>query len=658
MQDPVESLGRQYRMAQERMPEGFCIARCYWDIESGGIELDARSQAGEWRKFTGAGIPRDGGMAELRQAIASGQPPFAAVICENISRAGRDMLDSLRLEKELSSAGVLIFATNEPIDTQAPQSSTLLVRRMHMAEAEYFKYNLKTQMWEGLKQYAISGHNTARAPYGYAEQRTPHPNPMKASMGATRARLTPDPETAPWVTRIFEWRAYGKLSVPGIARRLTELAVPNPSGGKAWSAGTVTGILANPKYTGRVVLGRTTNAGPTRRKGERRQIRLPREYWTWAADENTHPELVDTETWEAAQTTGSKRGNTPDAARQAAGKAQARLYPYRARLHCRQCKRRMHGTARTGRKPQDLYVYYVCPTQMHNPADAEKFPGHARASVREQALTQGLSGFMDDFALGHDRAARLAELIPATQARQDDIGRDRAGTLTRQLRQAGASLNGIAAEMGRLAGKDDPTASAIRERLTRQFSDRYDEKTAIETELRAIEDAAPLPGNDLTLIDELPYAPGLLARAPAGLREKLAAAFDMQAVYRQDMKQATITLTITDTTPGIVAAIAADPRTDSDTAAAPRDTAGPAATQTPPSGNPIADVPRVPVTTEPGNEWPGRAREPGIPGKAGARGAPVARPRLSRPANRPICPLCSRDQDGGLIMALDRRRHA
>lgn len=67
------------------------------------------------------------------------------------------------------------------------------------------------------------------------------------------------------------------------------------------------------------------------------------------------------------------------------------------------------------------------------------------------------------------------------------------------------------------------------------------------------------------LINELPHAPGLLAQAPDDLRERLAAAFGMQAVYRQDTRQATIVLTITDTAPGIIDAILADPRIDHDT---------------------------------------------------------------------------------------------
>jgi hypothetical protein len=128
-----------------------------------------------------------------------------------------------------------------------------------------------------------------------------------------------------------------------------------------------------------------------------------------------------------------------------------------------------------------------------------------------------------------------------------------------------------------------PGSAAIRDRLTEQFSQRYDEKPGLEAELQAIEEAAPLPDSDLTLIDELPYAPGLLAEVPDDLRERLAAAFGMQAIYRQDTRQATIVLTITDTTPGIIDAILTDPRIDHDTAQARPSQTEPASPAT--SGN-------------------------------------------------------------------------
>jgi hypothetical protein len=111
-----------------------------------------------------------------------------------------------------------------------------------------------------------------------------------------------------------------------------------------------------------------------------------------------------------------------------------------------------------------------------------------------------------------------------------------------------------------------PASNAYRDRIREQFPERYNEHAAIKAELDALTASIPAV-NDPTLLDELPYAPGLLTDAPDTIREALYAAFDVQCLYRQDRDQVTIWATITDTTPGIIAALLADPRTDSDTAA-------------------------------------------------------------------------------------------
>src|ERR1700749_1426403 len=64
MQDPVASLRRQVRKSQAWLPPGFQIVAWYWDVESGGLDLDQRSQSSKWQAAAGAGIPRDGGMAD------------------------------------------------------------------------------------------------------------------------------------------------------------------------------------------------------------------------------------------------------------------------------------------------------------------------------------------------------------------------------------------------------------------------------------------------------------------------------------------------------------------------------------------------------------------------------------------------------------------
>ena len=62
---------------------------------------------------------------------------------------------------------------------------------------------------------------------------------------------------------MFEWRVYEQLSVSGIARRLTARGAPSRDAGP-WSPDSVNRILRNPKYTGRVVIGRTRNDGDAR----------------------------------------------------------------------------------------------------------------------------------------------------------------------------------------------------------------------------------------------------------------------------------------------------------------------------------------------------------------------------------------------------------
>jgi hypothetical protein len=68
-----------------------------------------------------------------------------------------------------------------------------------------------------------------------------------------------------------------------------------------------------------------------------------------------------------------------------------------------------------------------------------------------------------------------------------------------------------------------------------------------------------------TLIDELPYAAELLLEAPTDLRARVYAAFDVHALYRAEMNQATITAKVTDATPQLTQALLDDLRTDHDT---------------------------------------------------------------------------------------------
>ena len=49
LQDPFASLSRQIRTCQAWLPAGWYIAGYYWDIESGGLDLEDRSQGHAYR---------------------------------------------------------------------------------------------------------------------------------------------------------------------------------------------------------------------------------------------------------------------------------------------------------------------------------------------------------------------------------------------------------------------------------------------------------------------------------------------------------------------------------------------------------------------------------------------------------------------------------
>lgn len=102
-----------------------------------------------------------------------------------------------------------------------------------------------------------------RPPYGYTlKDLGPHPNPAKAADGKRLRGLTPDPQTAPVVQRIFAIYLAG-YGIFAIAEALTRDDIPCPSAydrarnrhrdGLAWSKTAVRTILINPRYTGRQV---------------------------------------------------------------------------------------------------------------------------------------------------------------------------------------------------------------------------------------------------------------------------------------------------------------------------------------------------------------------------------------------------------------------
>jgi site-specific DNA recombinase len=507
-------------------------------------------------------------MADLLAEAAAPLPRFAAVICEDIERSARDTFNALKLEKKLSRQGIPLFATDEPASIEGINATTVLVRRVKQGVAEWYRLQLKEKAWKGLEEHALAGWNSGPAPYGYAAERVPDPAPGKAAQGMTKSRLVPDPVRGPVVTQIFGWRVNLKLSVPAITARLNaDLAAYPALDERGWTKPTVVAILADPKYTGHMVYGRTRET-PSSRKARP----VPQDQWIWSP-QPVHPPLVDRATWDQAQTIGGQRGNVRDL--ETPTRQPGRRYILRSRIRCRICQRRMCGIWRPS-TTGSIHIYYTCPHDPANPRHVAAHPDHPHVSIREDTLVAALAGFFDQYVFGYDRAALLAAQLPATAAGHAEAQARQIAHLDAQLARIEAAERGLITELEAPADPADPATAAYRARIRARYAELYQERTTTEAELAALRATVP-QGNDPTLLDELPTAVGLLADAPPRIKEALFAAFDIYALYSKDTNQVTIRAVLTEDTPGTIAALLNDPRTDDDTGHQP----APPASQTP-----------------------------------------------------------------------------
>jgi site-specific DNA recombinase len=551
---PVRVLSRQFRSCEEWLPAGWYIVAWFWDVESGGIDLENRSATDSFTQFPGAAaLPRDGGMAELLEEAASPEPRFAAVVCEDIERSGRDTFNALKLERELSDKGMPLFATDEPASVQEISPATVLVRRVKQGVAEYFRLAIKKKAWEGLRQHTISGWNIGPAPYGYLAERVTHPVPMKAAQGRTKTRLALDPVRGPVVEQIYTWRVEGQLGVPAITARLNadHGAYPPPDG-QHWAQATVAAILANPKYTGYMVYGR-------RRKTGRRASRpVPPAQWIWS-DQPAHPAIITRPMFDAAQAIAAAHrtaGDDPDAAPQPLAR---RSYALRGRVRHRTCQRRMCGTTRTSPRywaegPDYAHAYYKCPHDSGNPKHAATHPDHPRTvTVREDVLVELIRQFFARHIFGPERRALLAEQIPASAAQAAEQ-RDR---LAKELARIDLAQRSQITQIETL--DPDPAnhaAQAMRARCPERFAELHTERETTQAQLDALDQAATRD-DDAALLDDIALLASTVALHPEHIQAALYQAFDIQALYKDDMHQVSFFATITTSTPHAVAAILA-----------------------------------------------------------------------------------------------------
>lgn len=265
----------------------------------------------------------------------------------------------------------------------------------------------------------------AFAPYGYAKD----PQDKNA--------LVIDEDAAQIVRDMFTWFVHDGMSKAGIAKRLNELGIPNPTAYKRskgfryenphatqndglWNPTTVSRMLQDPLYIG------------TMRQGRQKVISYKVHKRTtvseddWFVVENAIPPIISRDTFQAAQELHRRDTRTAPGQRE--------VYLFSGLVRCADCKKGMTRRSSKG------YVYYACRT--YREKSKERCTKHTiRLDVLEQAVLVAIQKQIELVATLNDVIDEInnAPVIHTESARLNALLNQR----TKELEKVTGLLDGL-----------------------------------------------------------------------------------------------------------------------------------------------------------------------------------------------------------------------
>lgn len=296
-QNPRTSICGQATLCATRLEAGAEFDRYYWDVESGYLGLDDRSQHGE-DYYAALEIPlrRDGGINDLLTAVQEGH--ITRVVCERSDRAARDLLAILTVERFIADHGVeLVYATEPQTVARTGRAgelsaSELQMRRGGQMQAEVYGKIRRENSERGQVQHAANGWSHGCAPYPYITAVDPDaPAPADRFLHRPKQRLQRHPDPRRWATaeRMAELRRAG-AEYADIRDELNNDPdrYPYDRTGKRWPVRRIRSLLLNPRLSGYAVFNRRCN-----RDGWQAN---PISEWAWSTVP-AHPAVFSIDDW-------------------------------------------------------------------------------------------------------------------------------------------------------------------------------------------------------------------------------------------------------------------------------------------------------------------------------------------------------------------------
>lgn len=220
------------------------------------------------------------------------------IIVRDLSRLGREHIEMGRLiDKVFPFLGVRFISVTDKLDTLdgLDNNKSFEVVLKNIINDMYAK-DISTKIISAKHTRAKEGYFIGSVPpYGYKIEKT--------SKGQ---RLVINEETAPIIRQIFDWTFEGKSQYE-VTLELNKLKIATSShyqktgelyrqeGGQEWSKSTVSHMLINETYTGRLVQGKRRQ---NLVKGESQYSTSPED---WIIAENSHEAIVSNEEFQLIQ---------------------------------------------------------------------------------------------------------------------------------------------------------------------------------------------------------------------------------------------------------------------------------------------------------------------------------------------------------------------
>lgn len=365
------------------------------DLSKAGLFID--------NGYTGTNFNRPE-FNRMMEAVQTGV--IDCVVVKDLSRLGRNYIETSQfIEKICPFYKLRFIAVNDRFDTETITNEAQLSVALSNIVNDYYAKDISRKVTTALQTKMERGDYIGNyAPHGYCKD------------PENKNHLVIDPETAPIIRQIFQWRSEGS-SYMGINRRLNEAGIPSPGQYRLehgietnnnrkgrpvlWNKHMVTEILKNIVYIGHLA----------QKKGSQcLYAGIPFHVTNedeWIIVEDTHEPIISKELFEAVQ-----KVNKENAARSKANSGKYIYLPkekniFGRKFTCAECGAtiKLHRSFST--KRDKAYFTFKCPTYAEHGAK-----GCSDVKMRKADLDNAVFSFIKaQMAVFIDMESTLQRLL-------------------------------------------------------------------------------------------------------------------------------------------------------------------------------------------------------------------------------------------------------